>query len=683
MLAPTQLKIFILAASSLSLALSVTPASSRRYFFASLPQEIKDKDYHHVSLRKVILGNDCGIASTQNNYISNARNFGEEDYRNLKSVFSYQCPQEKAVTHIGNTVDRELGANEAIQLSLQQNPDKGLKVINSMWYDESPLSLITLKLNADLQKYVDIQQHDFRPRLMQGSEFTKLLPVLTIDVGSKKIPLIYLPKIQTLVAKYFPQGLREQYFEILDSEVAMLAFAIPQIDIKARKLLLLLSLALILIWMFPIRRKQILIAALATSPLVVHLLPFSSSLALSVSVLTLIATITNRSCRKSIVLMNVGILVSLIGLALSLYYGYRHYSQVTAYQVPGSSFKYSEDSDYGNPVSRSSLNWISDKDDPLGYRYPRNSSGSSTRVEIGQNGEKLSTVYDVTYSTDERGNRSHLKAKKALTRRKVVFLGDSFMFGEGLNDNQTLPYIFQENTGFDAFNLGMHGYGVHQALTIMRRTPHVVSRLPRGPISLFVVRVIPDHLIRSSGRAGWDQDSMQYRIDSFGGIIPSTAFALAVERIQYPISSLDIFKKFLMTHPVLSGDRLASSIAKVLPESSVEKTDFNRVIGIIKAMNSIAMAEQSNFVVILDEAFSGARDCKQEKSSFTTKSERALAASSIPFISTADVYRADHCRTGRLVIANDGHPTELANASLSIALASYIKENFPAEFTEQ
>jgi len=45
----------------------------------------------------------------------------------------------------------------------------------------------------------------------------------------------------------------------------------------------------------------------------------------------------------------------------------------------------------------------------------------------------------------------------------VLFLGDSFCFGEGVNDNETVPHFFEECIrSIQSVNLGVHGYGLGQ-----------------------------------------------------------------------------------------------------------------------------------------------------------------------------------------------------------------------------
>lgn len=67
-------------------------------------------------------------------------------------------------------------------------------------------------------------------------------------------------------------------------------------------------------------------------------------------------------------------------------------------------------------------------------------------------------AYVSSNSDGERGER-----ESPCTKDCVLFLGDSFCFGECVNDNQTIPYLFEKKAGsVPSVNLGVHGYGIDQ-----------------------------------------------------------------------------------------------------------------------------------------------------------------------------------------------------------------------------
>ena len=74
-------------------------------------------------------------------------------------------------------------------------------------------------------------------------------------------------------------------------------------------------------------------------------------------------------------------------------------------------------------------------------------------------------IYDVSYTIEAGGFRHTPQAQGAAKAGAVLFLGDSTTFGEGLNDDETLPHNFAKLRPDSAvFNLAFHGYGAHQVL---------------------------------------------------------------------------------------------------------------------------------------------------------------------------------------------------------------------------
>jgi len=66
-------------------------------------------------------------------------------------------------------------------------------------------------------------------------------------------------------------------------------------------------------------------------------------------------------------------------------------------------------------------------------------------------------VYEATYNFDENGLR-YTPGNTTPNKKYSLFFGDSQTFGEGLNDDQTLPFLFQKySSDFNSFNFGFPG----------------------------------------------------------------------------------------------------------------------------------------------------------------------------------------------------------------------------------
>ena len=98
-----------------------------------------------------------------------------------------------------------------------------------------------------------------------------------------------------------------------------------------------------------------------------------------------------------------------------------------------------------------------DKD--LGYKPKPDTSHTGTRLKDGK------TIYRINYSTDINSLRiTPLDTTKSRTKY-AQFYGCSMTFGEGVKNNETMPYFFGEyDSTFKPYNFAYSGYGPHQML---------------------------------------------------------------------------------------------------------------------------------------------------------------------------------------------------------------------------
>jgi hypothetical protein len=123
-----------------------------------------------------------------------------------------------------------------------------------------------------------------------------------------------------------------------------------------------------------------------------------------------------------------------------------------------------------------------------------------------------STIYDVKYSINQFDFRTTPTGDAAETKSKpVFFVGDSFTFGEGVSDEDTLPQQFSKLSGLQAVSFGVHGYGGHQVLRQLQ-LDLLRSIDSRDPWAIVYTVLPTEHMLRSGGRASWDQDGPRYEI---------------------------------------------------------------------------------------------------------------------------------------------------------------------------
>jgi hypothetical protein len=108
-------------------------------------------------------------------------------------------------------------------------------------------------------------------------------------------------------------------------------------------------------------------------------------------------------------------------------------------------------------------------------------------------------VYDVVYTIGSNGLRRSPNDRGEGAAACVLFFGDSFMFGEGLPDDQTLPWRVSVLTSGAArvYNFGFHGYGAEQMLAAFDRN-RVEPAIQCRPTHV-IYEAIPDHVARAAG----------------------------------------------------------------------------------------------------------------------------------------------------------------------------------------
>lgn len=111
--------------------------------------------------------------------------------------------------------------------------------------------------------------------------------------------------------------------------------------------------------------------------------------------------------------------------------------------------------------------------------------------------ENNDTVYDVRYSIDAHSLRitpDHDSAKKDF----ALFFGCSIAFGLGLEDNETLPYQFQELSGkYNSYNYAYEGYGTNHMLARLEFQDLSQQVTENDGIAIYIF--FWDHIYRAIG----------------------------------------------------------------------------------------------------------------------------------------------------------------------------------------
>jgi hypothetical protein len=150
------------------------------------------------------------------------------------------------------------------------------------------------------------------------------------------------------------------------------------------------------------------------------------------------------------------------------------------------------------------------EDAALGTAPRKRHQGHATRSIAG------ARLYDVTYSIDADGLRVAPPVSAESAGRCILFFGDSFTFGEGLEDSETLPYqVGIRSSGYyKTYNFGFHGYGPNQMLAEIERG--IVGRDVDCVPDAAIYTAIPGHVARVAGKIPYGQHGPRYQLSGDG-----------------------------------------------------------------------------------------------------------------------------------------------------------------------
>jgi hypothetical protein len=132
--------------------------------------------------------------------------------------------------------------------------------------------------------------------------------------------------------------------------------------------------------------------------------------------------------------------------------------------------------------------------------------------------QKLSVggrLYDTFYTVGSNGLRipststnSHDPSPEC-----VLFFGDSFTFGQGLADHETLPLRVHEKSAqrYRTYNFGVNGDGAHQMLSALQHgLVKDTVQCEATQMSHVFYQAITDHIRRSAGRSWFEKRGPRY-----------------------------------------------------------------------------------------------------------------------------------------------------------------------------
>ena len=232
---------------------------------------------------------------------------------------------------------------------------------------------------------------------------------------------------------------------------------------------------------------------------------------------------------------------------------------------------------------------------------------------------------------------------------RVNFLGCSFTYGEGVNDNETLPY-FVSRTMQDVHvvNFGFHGYGAHNTLALLES-----SRNTKGEINFFLGAGF--HIERSACHPDWTASAPRYELQGDGSVTRNG-------KCGDTRGPLDQLKKTAIRYSNIAA------AADRFSRTHIGDEDVRLYIAILRRAAELTHARGQKFVI-------GYITGSEPRLASTSYTDESIMAAFKTFAD--DVFDARLPRDSRNAIPLDGHPTAFANQKRAVMVAEHLRRFLP------
>ena len=278
----------------------------------------------------------------------------------------------------------------------------------------------------------------------------------------------------------------------------------------------------------------------------------------------------------------------------------------------------------------------------LGFRPAPNSEAVATATFDGR------PVYKQTYHIDAEGGRVTPPAPPGADL--YLFLGDSFMFGQGLRDDETLPAQFAKANGVRAVNLSAPGNAPN----------HLVRAFEAGlldgyidkPVKAVVVWIIPAQLARTTGDGSWLGTSPRY------------------ELVDGKLVHTGTFTEYRFSHPLEGAKYYLGEIFPFVEAIGQEQRQAEQLRLFVAMMAELQQYARKKFnaplVVIYswpDEQARGPYGDSKVDQPLLIDVIKQLRQMGIELLRVDDL--TSQQSVDKLLIPHDGHPTAYTNALIA------------------
>lgn len=291
---------------------------------------------------------------------------------------------------------------------------------------------------------------------------------------------------------------------------------------------------------------------------------------------------------------------------------------------------------------------VSGRKDLVGYG-PRDDISFNASA-IRTNGD--SVIYNVIYSF--HNGRRVVPNNNDSAKKNVFFLGCSYVFGDGLNDNQTLPYYFSKYSkgSYTVFNYAFSGYGGHQALKIVEEKITKSNSFKLSDKDCVVYYFIPSHIERAAGYAIWDVYGPRYEVENNKLICKGDFEEFRFIKHNYFTKRFEIIWK-------------NSALYKSFFQPKVCQKDAIRMIEIVKKMDNLLKSHGTRFIIVVGLSV---HKNKQEELFY-----ESLISNNIEHYFVDSIIIDMNVHFQDYTIKGDGHPNEKHNLKIGEFLSKKLQ----------
>lgn len=253
-------------------------------------------------------------------------------------------------------------------------------------------------------------------------------------------------------------------------------------------------------------------------------------------------------------------------------------------------------------------------------------------------------IYNVNYTINQFGHRKTPIDKSKTRNKHIIFFGGSFTFGEGLNDNETIPYYFaRQATDYDPYNFGFHGDGPFDILA--KAENYQFDKILKHKKGIIVYILLNRHIFRVKGGMrgiNWRKNRPFYKlvdgqIRRKGSFLTGRPILTLTLRLLYKSK---IFKKLKI------GPILPATDYDIKLTANTIKTTFNILEDKLPGFES--------YLLIYPE--------ESKEPDYTKKILEYLDGTNITILDYSNLFIGSY---SKYHIVGDGHPSAYSNKVLA------------------